>query len=207
MPTATKRDYILISIVGAAIGLLVLPVLANLRFAVFAKLSITESVAIILGFTVFSAVALWLSSLVSRLLPVFLQVAEYAAIGVLNTLIDLGVLNALILFSGFAAGFWYILFKSASFITANINSYFWNKYWTFGSKRSIEAKEVGQFFAVSLIGFGINVSMASAIVNFIAPFGSVSPARWANVGAVVASVLALAWNYIGYKFVVFRTGS
>jgi putative flippase GtrA len=206
MSVLTKRDYLLISIIGLAIGLLLLPILANIKLS-FLTLSPAESVAIVIGLVLFSIVALWLSYLISKAIPVFLQMAKYVAIGALNTLIDLGVLNALILLSGFASGLWYVLFKSTSFIVANINSYFWNKYWTFDSKKSINVVEVGQFFIVSLIGFAINIGIASLIVNFIPPIGSISPARWANVGAIMASIIALAWNYIGYKFVVFKTKS
>lgn len=203
MPTLTRKDYLLIAIIGLAVGLLLLPIMANIKLP-FLELSVTTSFLVVFGLTAFCVFALWISYLVSKVVPVFLQIAKYAAVGVLNTLIDLGVLNILILVSGLASGVWYALFKSTSFITANINSYFWNKYWTFDSKQTIKAREVSEFFAVSLIGFGINVSVASFIVNFIHPIGSISPERWANVGAISASIIALAWNYIGYKFVVFK---
>ena len=90
-----------------------------------------------------------------------------------------------------------------SFIIANVNSYFWNKHWTFSSGKSATAGEFGKFFTVSVIGFAVNVGAASFIVNVIAAPAGFSPAMWANVGAVVATLAALAWNFLGYKFIVF----
>jgi hypothetical protein len=31
-----------------------------------------------------------------------------------------------------------------------------------------------------------------------------TPARWANIGLAMGTLLALVWNFIGYKFIVFK---
>ena len=205
MNTVTKKDYFLIAVVGFLFGLLLLPILANLKLSSF-TLGLGNGIVIIISFTILAVIALWIVSLFSKMLPVLLQIAKFAAVGGLNTLIDLGVLNGLIVAGGSstASGMGYIAFKSISFIAANINSYFWNKYWTFGSTPGVNAKELGQFFAVSIVGFIINVFVASTIVNAIAPLGGLSSGQWANVGALVAVLASLVWNFLGYKFIVFK---
>ncbi|PIP92113.1 hypothetical protein COW77_01700, partial [Candidatus Wolfebacteria bacterium CG18_big_fil_WC_8_21_14_2_50_39_7] len=85
-----------------------------------------------------------------------------------------------------------------------INSYFWNKHWTFGVSDSANIKEFSQFMAVSLVGFAINVGAASLLVNFIGSPESISPERWANIGALSATIISLVWNFVGYKFIVFK---
>jgi putative flippase GtrA len=100
----------------------------------------------------------------------------------------------------------YTLFKSISFIVANINSYFWNKYWTFdqGAKKQ-SASEFVQFFAVSIVGFLINVFVASVVFKMI--LGSLplmTGGQLGLIGAAAGSVAGLVWNFVGYKLWVFK---
>jgi putative flippase GtrA len=203
MSSIGKKDYLIVSIVGFFVGLLLLPVLKNLKLP-FLKLNFGSGLLIVIGFAIFAILALLAVSLLSRRIPVLLQFAKFAAIGALNTLLDLGVLNILIFASGIALGYWYSLFKAISFIIANINSYFWNKYWTFGSGGRASVKEFSQFLMVSVVGFGINIGTASLVVNVIGAPENFSPERWANIGAVSATIISLIWNFIGYKFFVFK---
>jgi len=202
----TKKDYFLISIVGFFFGLFLLPVLNNIKFP-FAGITLTSGFLIVLLFTIFAGFVLFIASLLAKLIPIILQIAKFAAIGALNTLLDLGILNILILISGVAVGYWYSLFKACSFIIANINSYFWNKHWTFGISDRANVKEFGQFLIVSLVGFGLNIASASFVVNVISAPQNFSAERWANIGALSATAISLIWNFIGYKFFVFKNRS
>jgi len=133
------------------------------------------------------------------------QFAKFLLIGTLNTFVDLGVLNALIFMTGFASGLYFSLFKAISFMVANINSYGLNKFWTFdGDGNKKIPREFGIFFLVSFGGLIINVISASFIVNIIGPQFSLSPEVWANVGGITASFVGMAWNFIGYKIIVFN---
>lgn len=197
-----KKDYLLVAIVGFFFGLLLLPVLNNIKVA-FLPVNLINGIAIIIFFTIVAVVALWIMGIIAKKIFVMLEIAKFAAVGGLNTLLDLGVLNLLISIFAIASGAGYAVFKGISFIVSNVNSYFWNKYWTFGSNENATVKEFGQFLIVSVIGFIINISVASIVVNVIKPLNGMSPARWANVGALVATLTAFVWNFIGYKFIVF----
>jgi len=198
--SVVKKDYLLVAIIGFVSGLLILPIVKNINF----NLTAIRGVAIVIALTVLAIVALWIASLISQKIPIILQVAKFSATGVLNTLLDIGVLNLLMYMFAITAGVGYSIFKGISFIIANINSYFWNKYWTFGANNLANTKEFGQFFAVSFIGFLINTGAASLIVNYIKPFAGISAPLWANAGAIVATLASLVWNFLGYKFIVFK---
>jgi putative flippase GtrA len=155
-------------------------------------------------------VAGWLA----KLIKVIYQVAKFILVGTLNTFVDWGVLNLLIFLTAIASGPFYSVFKGAGFVIASINSYFWNKYWTFnkpvssvsqpGEQKSA-SKEILQFFVVSLIGFVMNVGVASLIVNWWGPQFGITAKLWANVGALCGTLVGLVWNFLGYKLIVFKS--
>lgn len=119
-------------------------------------------------------------------------------------MLDLGILNLLIHFSGISSGFNYSLFKGTSFFIAVINSYFLNKYWTFRSASGPQSVEFLKFILVNLAGFVINVGSASLVVNYIGVPAGISKELWANIGALSSVFISLFWNFIGMKFLVFK---
>jgi putative flippase GtrA len=139
--------------------------------------------------------------------------AKYVLIGVFATLVDLGILNLLILISGIALGWQYRVFKGISFIFATCSKYVGDKFWAFEQMNKEEMKkEFTKFFLITLIGLVINIGIASFVVNFlgyhiITLFGSnlgLSEKMIANLGGIAAAVGAALWNFVGYKFIVFK---
>lgn len=157
-----------------------------------------------LVFPLLCAAGLYAAFLFNRFIPVIYQFGKFLLVGGLNFLIDNGVLNFLVFYTGIAAGAGQSAFKAASFLAAVFNSYFWNKFWTF-KRTTTEAvgKEFAQFVVVSFIGFLINIGSDYFVVNFITPFGGMPVKTWAQFGALAAAIIALVWNFIGYKFIVF----
>ena len=200
-----NKNYLIVTIVSFLTGLLLMPVLGNLKLP-FLDLNVVSGALIILAIILLFNFALFVAGLISRSVPVIFQFVKFIVIGSFNTLLDLGILNLLVLITVIASGYWFSIFKAISFVVASINSYFWNKHWTFSSGRSATAGEFGKFFIVSIIGFAINVSIASFIVNIIVAPDGFSPQRWANIGAIVATLVSLIWNFLGYKFLVFSSG-
>lgn len=133
------------------------------------------------------------------------QFGKFCLISFSNLMIDFGVLNLLIYYFGVAEGFFYSVFKAVSFILANVNSYSWNKFWTFGSKEVAGwVNQFVRFSAVVGVGLVINVAAASAIVAKFGGSGSLSPTVWANIGALVSLAVTLFWNFFGMKYLVFN---
>jgi putative flippase GtrA len=140
--------------------------------------------------------------------PIVEQIAKFALIGVMNTLVDLGILNVLMYLSSHAEGPYYSLFKTISFTGAVIFSYNLNKRWTFKDISDNErAKKFTQFLLISVIGAIINVSVATLVVVYIKPLVTLpflNAQLWGNIGALGGTGVGLIWNFLGYKFIVFK---
>ena len=71
-----------------------------------------------------------------------------------------------------------------------------------------EVQKMSQFVAVSVIGALINVGVATAVVELIKP-GLISALPltdelWGSIGALCGTAIGLIWNFLGYKFIVFK---
>jgi len=162
---------------------------------------------------------LYIAFLIGRKIPVFYQIGKFILVGGFNTLVDWGVLALMIfifrqyflaepqdIFVGifaFSLTF-YSLYKAISFVAAATNSYLWNKFWTFKRETTENmGKEFAQFFTVTVVGFLVNVGIATSIFNYITPIGGLNYDQWGIVAAVFATIFSMFWNFIGYKFIVF----
>lgn len=206
----TRRDYLLGSLAGFLIGLLFLPVLSAAKPEIYDMVYM----GIIPFFLLATPFGLAVAHVISRKIPVIWQIGKFGVTGVLNVLVDLGVLSILTYFfrtyysadsKTVVLGFItvYSLYKAASFITANINSYLWNKHWTF-NKEGGKSAEFIQFFIVSVVGFGINVLVASIVFKAVASSMGISADQAGLIGAAMGSIVGLVWNFAGYKFIVFK---
>jgi putative flippase GtrA len=213
----SKNDVIASLVIGEICAWLIIAIIQSLSFKVPALYALP------VYFPVLCAAGLYIGYLIGRIIPVIYQVAKFVLVGGFNTLVDWGVLALLIFLSRqylfieaqdiiwktalFSIVF-YSLFKAVSFVVASVNSYFWNKFWTFKRKTTESmGKEFLQFFTITLIGFVINVVIASVIFNYIGPFGGLNFDQWAIIAAVVATAFSMVWNFAGYKFIVFDESS
>ncbi len=149
---------------------------------------------------------LYVASLIGRKVAAVYQFARFVLVGFLNTVIDFGVLNLLIYITGFSTGIYYSVFKACSASFSIVNSFFWNKLWTFGKcEAATSSQEAPRFLLVTLIGAAINIGVASLVVNVIGAPAGFDPKVWANLGAVVAIFFGFLWNFLGYKFFAFKS--
>lgn len=213
----SKKDYAFGIIAGLLIGLLMLPIVKAAKPELYTRFAII----ILPFFLIGTPVGLVVAKLISRKISIVWQIGKFGVIGVLNTLVDIGSLalitfllrstadidpkKELLVISGVAITI-YSIYKAITFIIANVNSYFWNKYWTFeqGAAKKTRA-QFFQFFIVSIIGFIINVLVASIVyksLDVLLP-GTTDDQK-GLLAAAAGSVLGMAWNFIGYKFIVFK---
>jgi len=196
----TARDLVFGAINGAFIGILAPFIFSNLG----AKLPV-PIVIFIPGLAIGSALGIALGYYLSRIRPFFFQLAKFGLIGVANTVVDLGIYNLFIYLSDVSSGYLIVVFKSFSVLAAIVNSYVWNKFWSFDKKETHNiGEEFTQFLMVSLIGLLLNVGITAFVVNLIGAPAGMDDKTWANIGGLTASILVLTWNFIGYKFFVFK---
>jgi putative flippase GtrA len=135
-----------------------------------------------------------------------LTIIRFGLIGILNTAIDFGVLNLLIVLFGLPIDDYprYALFKGISFIIAVTNSYFLNKYWVFKQETRTNANQISKFLVINLISLGINTLIGSFVFSISSAHPALSAHAWANVAALCGVIVTFIFNFFAYKFIVFK---
>ncbi len=197
-----RIDIISSLVIGEAAALLMLFISANITL----PLAVRSYVSLLpFAFPFFTVAVMLVGSLLGARIAVAHQFTKFLLVGGLNFLIDLGVLNALILLTGVSQGALAVGFKAAGFTAAVISSFLWNKFWTF---RAVSLEHAGlqfvEFVSVALIGLGLNTGIFAFVNDAIGPQGAIPPQTWANIAAVAAAAIGFVWNFLGYKYFVFR---
>lgn len=120
------------------------------------------------------------------------QLLRFGVVGVLNTLVDAGV-YFLLSRSGMIPDL--VLAKGLSYSLGVLNSFFWNKSWTFQSR--VNPRRVFLPFVVAnLLAVGLNTWMMHlALASIGLP----------ESGALIlATTVTFVWNFIVNKFYVFK---
>lgn len=124
----------------------------------------------------------------------------FALIGVLNTVIDFGLL----LFLG-SVGLNRVVANTVSTGTAFVFSFFMNRKYTFQSNGKNIIREVMLFIAVTLFGLWV---IQNLIIWLLTPFIMGQLNLSSDVAIIIAKLFAtvasLVWNYVMYDRVVFR---
>jgi putative flippase GtrA len=156
-------------------------------------------------FPVLAVFGIWIAEIIGRKFLFVYQLAKFVLVGAFFAVFDLIILNSLMAYFGITKEeiLKYAIFVAISFTIVTTFKYFANKYWTFEKieKERME-KEFGIFFLVTLISGLIQVSVASLFFKFLVFI--VSPFLAGNVGKILGIVVASLWNFLGYKFLVFK---
>ncbi len=202
--------------------------------------------------------------------PVILQMLKFGAIGSLNTALDFIILNYVTKSFGVTAGLSLGLLNVVSFGMAMIQSYLWNRAWTFASTNASPLANLWRLIVVGGLGFGsfvlvfvgglygvsdayylfiliafivfeiliwfgfglrvgegtssgvghefgifILISLVGLVINSAIVVGAstaLAPALTSminadtikNVAKILATMVSLIWNFVGYKLFVFK---
>jgi len=127
------------------------------------------------------------------------RIWRFTLVGLLNTLVDFGLFNLLILLLASPSGAALLACNAAAFLAANLCSYFCNRSWTFARTTSASFKEYAAYFGISLIGLLLN-SLALWLLT-----GGVVEGFWQlNLAKVGATVVSMVWNFCGYRVLLSR---
>lgn len=195
-----KFDYAIAGLIGFFAGIFAIPVLYNLQMRnPFILLALPWVLAI--G----AVVGIAVMGLLGKKYPFFIQFGKFAVVGALNTAIDFGILNIISLITGVTGGFVVGGINIPGVALALTNAYFWNKFWVFNHRDNKGAlHDLPTFLLVS----GIGVLGNSGIVIFATlypPIVPVSASLWLNIAKLCATAFSLVWNFLGYKFIVFKS--
>ncbi len=206
-----KKDFLMVGLAGFFTALFLFPTFKNVKILQFGYIV----AGLLIGLPILWMLALIVGRFLSRWFSWIYQFVKYCIVGFLNTAIDFGVLNLLSLYTGLTSGFIIGGVNVPGFIIAATNSYFWNKFWVFSKERKeglpaqtrekVDYSDIFTFIIVIVSGAIINSSVVILISTYIHPLFGFSPARWLNIAKVLATAIALAWNFLGFKFLVFKS--
>lgn len=125
---------------------------------------------------------------------------RFILVGLLNTLIDFGMLFALT-----AWGLGVVPANMISTATALVFSFVMNRSFTFGASGSPLAQAV-KFLLVTLVGLWVLQPLV-LVAGTALLVGLLSPAWALLVSKVAATIVSMVWNYLLYDRFVFRSDS
>ncbi len=150
----------------------------------------------------FALFCLWVAYLIGTKFLFIFQAAKYILVGAVATIVDLQLFELLIW--GFASVN-VLIFKIVSFLLATFLKYWGNKYWAFSKhEKEHSAKEIVQFFVITLGGLVINVIAFYYFTKVLGPQFHMPESAWLKLSVILAGVSAALWNFLGYKFLVFK---
>jgi putative flippase GtrA len=200
-----KRDFIFAGLIGFITAIYFVSILSDKGISEKLGALFPYRWSLLVIFPILAALGLWVAFLISKKYVFIFQLAKFLLIGALATIFDLGTLSIFISLSGISSGNYFDVFKGISFVVATAAKYFPDKFWVFRKiATSNLKKEFSQFFVVTLISFILNILVAHLIVNTLGPRFGFSPELWANFGGIFAVLVTFVWNFIGYKFIVFK---
>jgi len=146
---------------------------------------------------ILSVCGLLLCDILGRKFLFIHQAGKFALAGAFADVIDIKVYQFLFLLLPIP-----LLLKTFSFIIATIVKYIADKHWAFNKpEKDGMKKEIIQFFMVACGGLIINV------VSFYC-FSQIDiglPAKiWTELSIILAALVVATWNFLGYKFIVFK---
>jgi len=152
-----------------------------------------------------SIIGLWLANLIGKKILFVKQAGKFALAGAFADVIDIKVFQFLFFLAPFS-----LFFKGVSFLIATAIKYWTNKHWAFqgdiSRKPDIQEKghrgtEAVKFFLVTLIGLAINVV---SFYYFTKIKIGMPTKLWVELSIIFAALTAAMWNFLGYKFIVFK---
>lgn len=193
------RDLVFGAINGAIFGLMASFVAKNFDYAI-------NPLIPLITFSLLAVIGIYVGFLLSKIKSFLFQLAKFGAIGAANFSIDFGVYNILIYLTHINTGTSIDIFKGIAFFAAVTNSYLWNKHWSFSQKNSNSSeKEFSLFFLVSVIGAILSIGIIHILVNILGSPSFISSLNiWANIANIFATLVVLSWNFLGYKYIVFK---
>jgi len=196
-----KIDIILAAITGEGVAWLFVWLLKNSPL----NLPILNIILPIF-FPILAIFAIFIAEIIGRKYLFVYQLAKFALVGAFFAVFDLILLNLLMGYFGITKEqvLKYALFVAISFTIVTTFKYFANKFWAFEKieKERME-KEFGVFFLITAISGIIQVGVASFSFKILVSFGF-SSLLSGNLGKILGITIASGWNFLGYKFLVFK---
>ena len=159
-------------------------------------------------FPFISLICLWIAFLIGKKWLFAFQSAKFLLVGAVATVLDLKFFELLLI-----VPLAVIFLKGVSFIVATVLKYVGNKYWTFQEYQPFEAAEgkqenlgleIAQFIVITIIGTIIDVVSFYYFTHIMGAPVAINSVVWVKLSVIFAAIVAASFNFLGYKFLVFK---
>jgi len=134
------------------------------------------------------------------------QAGRFAAVGVVNTLVDLLAFNLLWWLFRPAGPGGIALSAALAALLATVNSYVLNAGWTF-SRHGSDGHSLLRFAGVALLGIGVQTGVALFVAHRVLAGVGAEPVLLANIAKLAAVCCAFLVTFAGYRLAVFTPRS
>ncbi|WP_054692342.1 glycosyltransferase [Syntrophomonas palmitatica] len=132
------------------------------------------------------------------------QLLRFGLTGLINTLMDFGIFNILLFFTGAASSLAIGLINIVAIGMAAVNSYFLNQCFTFQTKTKSHFSQGLRFAAATIMGLFINTLVVIFATHNLHLFPYPNYIVL-NLSKILGAILSASWNFLTYRFWVFQT--
>lgn len=196
-------DTIFALVAGWIIGFVASEILGGMGFII----KWYQDIIIWFSFSLISLACLWLAYNIGKKLLFVYQIAKHVLVGAMATILDLKLFELLAWGASLFIVLNPLLIKGFSFIFSTLLKYIGNKYWVFHKTENNQneaQKEVLEFLIITIVGLAIDVSVFYCATEIIGTQFGLSQAVWVKLSVIFAALIAAIWNFMGYKFFVFK---
>ena len=134
------------------------------------------------------------------------QFVRFGLVGCVNTTIDLLVLNCLLWLWPGQVMARLLLVNTIAYACGAINSFFFNRYWTFQLTGRPKGREGARFLLMTLATMACNDLILWFMGNILHP-AHLNPTLWTNISKVAAIGGTILASYLGIRLWVFVQSS
>jgi len=130
------------------------------------------------------------------------QMLRFCIVGGLNTFVDVLVFNLLVWGLPTQDSGLLVIYNSLAYMAGAMNSFCWNKLWTFKQRSSATSDQLARFALVTCLGIISNDAflwLATTILTLLSLKGFL----WVNVAKITAIAGSVTVSYVGMRFSVF----
>lgn len=123
---------------------------------------------------------------------------RFGLVGLLKTVLDFATFNLVLLLTRTDGGLMVLVANTAGFCVAVASSFVLNGRFTF--RTAARPRGFWLYVAVSVVGLVLYNGGLALIIWLADPRGAVA----LNVAKLVPLAISLVWNFVGYRYLVFR---
>lgn len=132
---------------------------------------------------------------------------KFILVGAMNALVDLAVLNGLLFVAPPKSEFTLFIYNTVAVVGAILNSYVWNRRWTFADASDGTWRQRGLFILQALVNLAVNDLTVVWLSSYLVFSKSVPMLISSNVSKGLAMFLSSSISYFFMRLFVFRTRS